>query len=78
MRFIKERLTLDFIRRRVAEEEARSDREVTEVRLNPAEWMEFTLEHRIAYGQAEVIYPVIERISPHSLGRLRTVRITRG
>lgn len=41
MKFIKEKLNVEHIIRRVHEEDAKSDRKVTEVLLTPAEWVEF-------------------------------------
>jgi hypothetical protein len=41
MKFIKERLDVKYIQRRIREEDAKSDRKVTEVLLTPQEWYDF-------------------------------------
>lgn len=41
MKFIREKLNIDYIIRRIRDEDSRNDRKVTEVRLNNDEWCEF-------------------------------------
>lgn len=61
MKFIREKLTPDYLIRRIQEEDAKQDRKVTEVLLTNDEWAEFVSQNAMRYDRPPSTYGLMDK-----------------